>query len=418
MFSLASFAKSAPLTPGARRDGLGLRLGGGLGVRVPRRLHGHEDVRRVHLLGHRHLVLPLLVLGGDVGVGGLDLRPDLGLVDQEVLHPALHRRAIAILVLVQELLEVRIGGLGVALDPARRDEHVLDRGPVVLLGVLAQDLRFRDDDRSLHQVAVLLQEHLLPHLFLEDLGIEAVGAQRALVGLAAHELAVVLEEGQRHDLLGELGVGDRQVETARGLEPQLPLDHRVEDVARQIEGPFELGREIALVHLLVALELRLVLAVELDGRDPLAADARDDLAGRISVGARTGPEDEAEDEDGDHGEERPLQVVEAVAHRLEHRKPLSPESKERATIYRRCTLLFGSAPSAHRPAARPDAGSTAGLTLRFRAPLPRREAPPCPCLFPRSGDSSRRERMLPRGEYRTVGARRGERTAEKPASVL
>ena len=259
-------------------------------------------MRRVHLLGHRHFVLPLLVLGGDVGVGGLDLRPDLGLVDQEVLHPALHRSAIAVLVLVLELLEVRVGRLGVALDPARRDEHVLDGGPVVLLGVLPQDLRFRDDDRGLHQVAVLLQHHFLPHLILEDLGIEAVGAKRALVSLAAHEPAVVLEEGERHDLLGELGVGDRQVETARGFEPQLPLDHRVEDVARQIQGPFELGREIALVHLLVALELRLVLAVELDGGDPLAAHTRDDLAGRVSAGTRSRPEHETEDEDADYRE--------------------------------------------------------------------------------------------------------------------
>ena len=130
-------------------------------------------------------------------------------------------------------------------------------------------------------VAVLLEEHVLAHLVLERSGLEAVGAQRALVLLAADELAVLLEEGERHDLLPRALRRRPAGQAAGGLEPQLPLDHRVEDVAGQVERPLELGREIALVHLAVALDLGPVLAVELDRRDPLVADARDDLAGGI-----------------------------------------------------------------------------------------------------------------------------------------
>ena len=110
------------------------------------------------------------------------------------------------------------------------------------------------------------------------------------------------------------------------------LDHRVEDVAGKVERALELRREVALVHLAVALDLGPVLPVELDGRDPLAADLGDDLAGLVLVRARARPEDEPEDENADHGEQRPLQVVEAVAHRLEHRKPLRQNVRERATI--------------------------------------------------------------------------------------
>ena len=39
---------------------------------------------------------------------------------------------------------------------------------------------------------------------------------------------------------------------------------RVEDVARQVERALELGREVALVHLPVALDLGRYCAVELD----------------------------------------------------------------------------------------------------------------------------------------------------------
>ena len=66
----------------------------------------------------------------------------------------------------------------------------------------------------------------------------------------------------------------RQVEALGGLEAEHALDHRVEDVAGKVERALELGREVALVHLAVALDLGPVLPVELDGRDPLAADAR------------------------------------------------------------------------------------------------------------------------------------------------
>jgi hypothetical protein len=61
--------------------------------------------------------------------------------------------------------------------------------------------------------------------------------------------------------------------------------------------------------------------VELDSRDPLAADLGHDLAGLVLIRARARPEDEPEDENADHDEQRPLEVMEAVAHRLEHRKP-------------------------------------------------------------------------------------------------
>src|SRR5262249_36212581 len=123
-----------------------------------------------------------------------------------------------------------------------------------------------------------------------------------------------------------------EVELLRGLEAEHLLDHRVEDVAREVEGALELGREVALVHLAVALDLGAVLSVEIDRGDALGAHAGDDLAAAVRVRARAGPEHEAENEDRDHEKQRPLQLVEAVAHRLEHRKTPPPVVRERATI--------------------------------------------------------------------------------------
>ena len=105
----------------------------------------------------------------------------------------------------------------------------------------------------------------------------------------------------------------------RGVELQDPVDHAVEHLAGQIHRPDQLRGEVSLVEALLALKLRPILPVEIEGRDRLAPDLRDDRSGGVlGSAAAAGKEHEPEDEDKNHGEKGPLQVVEALAHRLQH----------------------------------------------------------------------------------------------------
>ena len=77
-------------------------------------------------------------------------------------------------------------------------------------------------------------------------------------------------------------------------------------------------------------------------------------------------------------------VVELVQHPAVNRKVGGSSPSPTAT--RRSALREGSAPSAHRRAARPDAAFDRSPDPSLRAPLPRREAPPfyegCRCQAP------------------------------------
>ena len=169
---------------------------------------------------------------------------------------------------------------------------------------------------------MLLDQQVLAHAFLERLRIHPRQPQPFAVTLRSDELAILLEFRNRGNRAGELFVGDRELQTVRRFEPQFPLDHPVQDLPRKVERPRELRRKTAFVELAVSLDLVLVNAVELDRRDLIAAHFGDDLARGAPSRVRAGKEDESEDEDDDHGEQRPLQLVETGAHGFEHSRLL------------------------------------------------------------------------------------------------
>jgi hypothetical protein len=77
-----------------------------------------------------------LVLGLQVASGDLDLRADLPLVHEQVLDLSLLGGAVAVLVLLEERLEVLVGGVERRLDLGRGNLDVLDGRLVVARGEL------------------------------------------------------------------------------------------------------------------------------------------------------------------------------------------------------------------------------------------------------------------------------------------
>jgi len=224
--------------------------------------------------------------------------------------------------LVQVCLQVGVTDRHGAFELRRGDLDVLDGRLLVAVGELALDLLVRNENGSLDHRGVLLEDEALPHFLLEALGRVAVGAQEPLVLGVAHEMAVLLELGESQDSGRDFRVGDPQVQPLRRLQPQDPVDHRIEHLAGHVEGADQLRGELALVLRLLPVELRAVTAVEFRRADRVASDLRHHLARGVAAGTgvRAGEIDKTEYEDDDDAEQRPLQVVEAVAHGLEHRK--------------------------------------------------------------------------------------------------
>ena len=298
---------------------LGLLPGLGVGRGALLRIHLDEDVRGGHLLGHLEGRAPPVVVGLQFRIGDPDSRVHLPLVHDQVLRAPLHRRLIAVLVLLEVRLQVRVGDRRDGLELARRDLDVFDRGLVVAVGELALEVLVRHENGGLDEGRVLLEEHSLPHVLLEALGRVAVGPEEPLVFLVADEVAFFLQLGERDHRGRDLLVADLEVEPPGRLQAQGPVDHGIEHLAGHVERADQLGGELALVLLLLPVERRPVLAIELDRRDRIASDLRNHLArGVAPAGVRAGEVDEAEDEDDDDGEQRPLEVVEAVPHGFEH----------------------------------------------------------------------------------------------------
>ena len=297
-----------------------LRLRRRVGLRAGVRVHRDQDVGNGDELRNGERRLLRLVLRADLGVGHRHSRPDLQPVDEEVVRAALLGSAVTLAVLVVVRLEVGLRRLDSALEAARRNEDVLDRGLVVLSRELPADVRLRDGDARFHEGLVLPDEKVLAKALLERLRLDPGELETLVVFVGADELSVLLEEGERGDLPRELLVGHGELQAPGGLDPQLPVDHAVQDLAGQVECPRELGREAALVHLAVALDLVLVHPVELGSGDLIRSHPGHDLIRRVAGQVRAREEDESENEDDDDHEERPLQMVEARAHGLEHGK--------------------------------------------------------------------------------------------------
>src|SRR5262249_4575794 len=125
-------------------------------------------------------------------------------------------------------------------------------------------------------------------------------------------------------------VGASQMRAAAFFLFGAVVDHPVKALTRQIHHADQLGGKLALVDRLLLLEDLPITRVEFGGGDRVATDLGDGLI-RQGTARRASPgeEDEADDKNDDDGKERPLELVEAFAHDLEHP---GPPIRERGTI--------------------------------------------------------------------------------------
>ena len=260
----------------------------------------------------------LIVVGADLGVGDLDRRAQpIGIDEQVVDHPTLGHPKI-LLILAEELGDLRLGEGDLVAQLRRRQPEVANAGGLGLGLVFLHDLFVRDKQVVGHDRVDLLGQQIGPHPGFELLDGVAVGAQNLVVAILSHEAAVgELKSRDLGDVLDHLAVGDPKPHPIGLVENDLLGHQLVQHLHRQADLLSQLTVELLAIGLTIEVLGLAIASLELGVGDLELTDGGRGVRrrGATRLDAAEIGEDE-EDENRDDEPEDPAQIFQIVTKRL------------------------------------------------------------------------------------------------------